>query len=154
MEEMKPGREMDAELARKVMGCDVHKLEIPIGTAYMLAESGKEPKELYDQITVYSCQCSPIHVHNLKNGEIPEYSTDIAAAWEVVEKIKEVKVKEGKEESWMFTVTFEQDTKKWLAGYQYVYCDYSTNWINGAIAETPAHAICLSALAALKAVEK
>lgn len=131
MEEMKPGLELDRMIAEKVMGWKNVKVVTASGTGLGQLQ-GEMPKD-----GIY---------HTRK---VPEFSRDIAAAWEVVEKIKDIRVKDGKEESWMFSVTFEQDTKKWLAGYQYVYCDHSTNWINGAIAETPALAICLAALKAV-----
>lgn len=60
---MKPGRELDALVAEKVMG-----IKLPTALIYRPCDV-PDPKVLDDII-------------------LPHFSTDIAAAWEVVEKMK------------------------------------------------------------------
>jgi hypothetical protein len=111
---VKPGRELDALVAEKVMGIEVDRA--PWGELYV-------GKEGYDVV--------------------PAYSTDIAAAWEVVEKVT-------RETEKRFTL--------WQAPTYYVarfkHYDY---WHEGcdsrqalqAKADTAPHAICLAALKAV-----
>lgn len=63
--EMEAGRELDALVAQHVMGCKV----------------------LGSELTGFFCGCSP-ETHRDKDGFLPRFSTDIAAAWEIVEKVK------------------------------------------------------------------
>jgi hypothetical protein len=116
---LEPGRELDALIAEKVMGCD------PDG----------------DQ-----CRCKDRDHSDLlqDDGHSPtlkEYSTDISAAWEVVEKLGDyfdIHRQEGCESE----VTFARRCNDvddfpgddlWVTGY----------------AETVPHAICLAALKAV-----
>lgn len=61
------GRELDVLIAEKVMGCRV------------LVSRGA----LENDISV-RCGCSEVHPHEQSSGEVVRYSTDIAAAFEVV----------------------------------------------------------------------
>lgn len=72
LDNMPAGREMDALVAEKVMGCWVKVRTL--GT--------DSPTRLW------SCGCTGEKSHNgpAGSGLLP-YSTDIAAAWEVVEKL-------------------------------------------------------------------
>lgn len=106
MESLKPGRELDALIAEKVMGW--------------------KPPEFIDGVSLE---------RRWKNdrGEfdsLPRYSTDIAAAWEVVEKIGLIIGKNGPvwdaQDLWDLPVYF-------------------------ASADTAPHAICLAALKAVGA---
>lgn len=65
VDEMEAGRELDALIAQHVMGCKV------LGSA----------------MTGFFCGCSP-ETHRDKDSFLPRFSADIAAAWEIVEKIK------------------------------------------------------------------
>lgn len=73
------GRELDALVAEKVMGCRVQHW------------SG------YNSPGTYRCGCGVVcaYPHGVKDregqldGDLAYYSTDIAAAWEVVEKLRE-----------------------------------------------------------------
>ncbi len=120
---MNPGRELDALIAEKVFG----KSEPDRGCMCSLRES---------------CYvCNPF----LKG--IKPYSTDIAAAWEVVEKIKLNKsLHDG------FTLTFDLEEKRWRAGSLWWRGYEQAEWLepNSAMAETAPHAICLAALKALE----
>lgn len=65
IDELKAGRELDALVAEKVMGWEVCN-----------SERGAPPRKTWDKNTIaMSCP-------------IPHYSTDIAAAWEVLCKFK------------------------------------------------------------------
>lgn len=88
---MKSGRELDALIAEKVMGCSVLKREIPTGTPIWITVPGQERTQVQDTLVLFACGCSPMHFHNNDHGQIPEYSTDIAAAWKVVDKITQIK---------------------------------------------------------------
>lgn len=111
---MKPGRELDLLIAEKVMGYD------PI------------------ENMVYDAQ-PPISVVPPWRP-LPYYSTDIAAAWEVVEKMREESV-----------YSFIDNTQS--PGGKY-FCSMVTidKGMAGARAATAPHAICLAALRA-KGVE-
>ena len=118
---MEPGRELDALIAEKVMECSV---------SYII--HSPEPR----------CGCRSQH-HNGRVGEayidhgqlcvlraIPEYSTNIAAAWEVVEKMRENQ-----------TVGIHEYSEGWevvLIGPGCAVADGQ--------ADTAPHAICLAAL--------
>lgn len=78
---MKPGRELDALVAEKVMG--IQKLH---------------PHEIVEYEDTYYTKClvcgqsnatTDFHLEESQCGEFKKYSTDIAAAWEVVEKLSE-----------------------------------------------------------------
>ena len=62
---MQAGRELDAMVAEKVMGWNIINKHM-----------GSPPKETWDEDTVVCI------------APIPHYSTDIAAAWKVVEKMQ------------------------------------------------------------------
>lgn len=107
---MKPGRELDTLIAEKIFGwhLDEHNMWAIPGNTFLIYAS-----------------CT----------NIPSYSTDISAAWEVVEKFKAVTRLEKR---------FNDDTTKW-------FCELSLGIGEGcctAYAETAPHAICLAALEA------
>lgn len=85
------------------------------------------------------------------SGEVPEYSTDIAAAWEVVERvsaglnkfarefwIQRENVGKFPEFEWSYSACFQKDHSDHSCAYH-------------ATAETAPHAICLAALKTLEA---
>ena len=118
---MNPGRELDALIAEKVMGLK--------NIRYIKDWSFLEP-DLASDLT-------EDHVNAKARGAdavvVPFYSTDIGAAWEVVDKFKEyqlLKIYYPSQEQTLYVVSFKRG------------CERS--------AETAPHAICL---AALKAVE-
>lgn len=79
---MKPGREADAIVAEKVMG---HTVEW--GKTWTLDDWSST-----DNCTEEHGPGIPrgqgMHIANPPRESVPEYSTDIAAAWEVVEKVE------------------------------------------------------------------
>lgn len=125
---MKPGRELDALVAEKVMGCKVYCVDPNY--------SYKDPPKMW------RCDCpgpnsagERPHADDYSfDGEIKSYSTDIAAAWQVVEHLKS---------GYGWNVTASG------GGYKVIL------WRGGGGAcqitggETAAHAICLAALKAL-----
>ncbi len=121
---MEAGRELDCTVAEKVM-----KLET----------EHTRGSECAKQITLYRTGSF--------FGAPPAYSTDIAAAWQVVEKMTE-------RYHWRIVSPFDprqEDCRLWFAGLTPHSCsgwngrpDYEEG------AETPALAICLAALKAIR----
>jgi hypothetical protein len=121
---MEAGRELDALIAEKVMGLKLYRHEY-----YGL--SGKlEPDGPF---------LNPQGLESV-NREIPNYSKDIAAAWEVVKKIVHPEVVS----SFVFDLRVENWPRKFKAKFSNGGGAYS------AIEDSAPLAICL---AALKAVE-
>lgn len=81
---MNPGRELDALVAEKVMGW--RKRETPPGGHIWIDK---------DNLAYVP-------------GELPRYSTDIAAAWEVVEKLNNLD----------FSIEYEREIKIWRASFE------------------------------------
>jgi hypothetical protein len=116
---MNPGRELDALIAEKVMGIKMPAIPINGATYQEWAAISKASHEAV----------SP-----------PCYSTEIAAAWQVVEKIKDmVKGTDG---------TFKI---QWCEPVWICYWDHEDFLSNPgyAQADTAPHAICLAALKAV-----
>jgi hypothetical protein len=131
-----PGRELDALVAEKVLGCKPF-----LGT---------------DGVTKY-CNCGRTSsfddgAHEMRSGGLKPYSTSISAAWEVVEKLSQqsrilqlIQAEEG---------DYNRETGKprgWFAHLPRKHWDLASaygpyDWTEG---DTAPHAI---ALAALKAV--
>lgn len=110
MTDLKPGRELDGLIAEKVMGC------------FSLDR---------DEYATWSCDCNLTSDlwHCGESGSLKSYSTDIAAAWEVVEKLRDD------------NFAIEEHGTHWKARF-------GTEWAG---AETAQHAICLAALRACNA---
>lgn len=117
IEKMEAGREMDALIAEKIFKTpDQHIYHIdydPEGNKF--ADGVKE--------------------------SIPHYSTDIAAAWLVVEKIKDHSL-DGRA-SYYFTVEYDRDNKNWRCGFKMMYDGFYDGYT---IESTAPLAICKSAL--------
>ena len=148
---MKPGRELDVLVADKVMGCKVFLRTIDSNERIFLTEPGKDrhsvPRSSFDY---WSCQCDPIHIHNRKEGGgIPEYSTDIAAAWKVVEKLR------GDDNALqLFGSEKNDNVKRWYAYFSGKYwCEATSILLLGEVSESAPHAICLAALKLVGALE-
>ena len=71
MSELKPGRELDALIAEKVIGLDVQRDQV---TRHWLAD-----KKADDPVDYFIGKT---------NDRVPHYSTDIAVAWPVSEKLR------------------------------------------------------------------
>lgn len=119
---MEPGRELDALIAEKVIGLEVVK-----------NKSGSKRGGYYYSIgDAYWCD---IQGEMYISNSLSRYSTDIAAAWEVVEKL-----------TFVFTLTTNPPyapttpETEWMASFN---ADES---VHGCSAP---HAICLAALKAL-----
>lgn len=128
---MKPGRELDMLVAERIMGCKVLR-----ATDTGLSQDEYERRRRWDG---GRCGC-PGTPHNDSDDEgcyewLREYSTDIAAAWTVIEKLKN-------ENNYVEVISIVGD-KRWI-------CRWRVNGaIYGAGAETAPHAICLAALRAV-----
>ncbi len=119
METMKPGRELDALVAEKVFAKP---------GLLCICENPRFSGDPWtgDPLTIYHC------VKCRKSADFPCYSTNIAAAWEVVERFEDsgfllTKVPNTEELNPFYTAIFAQK-----------FCCFG---------ETAAHAICLAALA-------
>ena len=112
---MKAGRELDALVAEKVMGM----------------RPGTE-----------DCWVDPASSYG---GQLPlaHYSTDIAAAWAVVENIKSLHPDDREELT--FAMNYYPEDKIWRFGWE----SYGEFGQFSGDAETAPHAICLAALAAV-----
>lgn len=114
---MNVGRELDALVAEKVMGLNIR----PVVHEYGLSPQLKLAPGSINYVGTYT-----------EIPEVPPYSTDIAAAWGVVEKLRERGFGFSLNDGWI----------AWfLAG--------RSDW--HADAETAPHAICLAALKAVGA---
>lgn len=125
-----PGRELDALIAERVMGWE-YAQSSPDPKNFFCREFGNNAGWWHDpRYTGWACaQCSPP----------PQYSTDIAAAWEVVEKMR------GPVEGVNCGGDFDLGDASRHRG---VYCRFKGGH-GYAEAQTFPHAICLAALAAV-----
>lgn len=141
--EILPGRELDALVAEKVMGCDVGRRTIPYGSKVWTTEPGQEAKVNQREIAVYPCCCIPLHIHNDETGQVPHYSTDIAAAWEVLIALRD-RIKKKCELSAAIAYDINSDTVQSCV----IVTLFDENRHIGPIDAAP-HAICLAALKAV-----
>lgn len=116
---MKPGRDLDILIAEKVMGYSVGGPHEGVFTMYKQKQNA--PTGQYDSW----------------HGELPNYSEDMIAAWQVVEKINR----------WHFSIarhgmTF--DPSGWI--YEAKFVGVIKDSTIEAEGETVPHAICLAAL--------
>lgn len=134
---MEAGRELDAEVAEKVMLLKVIARDWPCWydpeTGYAEAVvmpledgdlEGTHPEPVYDPYP----GCNP----NPRPSVVPEYSTDIAAAWAIVEELK-------------LSILYEPDG--WMASYVGSKGAPHIHYIHAATAPL---AICLAALECVK----
>ena len=121
---MKAGRELDALVAEKVMGLTRHD------ESYVTESIGKVLR------FVWRDGCGDC----VYSGDmfLPRYSTNIADAWEVVEKLVSTPGPNGDHHS--VQVDYSGDAV--------VVIDENEDWQVSAIASTAPHAICLAALRA------
>lgn len=109
---MKAGPELDALIATKVMGASFQEIK---DADYFVNESGGI------------------------GFDLPSYSTDIASAWLVVEKLR---------------LSVLKCNHGWRAGDLSYGGHESSEFIFDAIAETAPHAICLAALKSVASIPK
>ena len=127
--QLEPGRELDALVAEQVMG------SIRAG-AYENGEPYYSPHHSDSGLTLDVI--SPA----------PDYSTDIAVAWTVVEKVMHLKVSDDTIQP-AFQVMASSYDDVYYAGW----CSLGSNTYHWKCAPTAPHAICLAALAATGAKE-
>lgn len=126
---MKPGRELDALVAEKVMGWAPN---YPGGWPHPPKDEPNRKRHMAaDGTTV-----------------IPAYSTDIAAAWEVVEKVGPLFGQRSFHLRW--APVMKDDDTPWLASWFDINVDHDTGAAHGRGGTAP-HAICLAALKAVGA---
>ncbi len=119
MTSLKPGRKLDALIAEKVMGGIRHEVE-----------------------SVLSVDVSAASLTLGKGIEYPRYSTDIAAAWEVIEKILA--------DDWAVEIHGSEFFVKGKGGFDVRFaCKAGARGRFDASADTFTHAVCLAALMAV-----
>jgi hypothetical protein len=127
---MKPGRELDALIGEKVMDGKRHLVN-----------------------SVLNVDVSAKSFVFGQGWEYPRYSTDISAAWEVVEKLK-VGKRTVEADSCVvrdtICIEFRDEINKWFVSWKYSGWGWKEveHWTSG---ETAPHAICLAALKAVGA---
>jgi len=162
---MEAGHELDALIAEKVMGLEVARgcRFKPNYETEKALNSWVEPKQdeyftpgkIAGWRESYSIIRPGITVRRPDDNEIayhdacPEYSTDITAAWEVVEKMSSYdfdvsislssKLSSDDLERWYCDMTHGDDNAPWREDYKFIQV-----W-----APTAPHAICLAALSAV-----
>lgn len=113
-------RELDLIVAEKVMG--IKLVDWPTGREFSISSA-----------------TAALVLSETNKARIPKYSTDIADAWEVVEKIKNMPPKEAEEMGAELAIDACGDS--WWVGWRW------HEWTDcGARADTAPHAICLAAL--------
>lgn len=123
---MKPGRELDALIAEKVMGCKVLWQASSVYGPYCGCLSGSRFQE------------GPHSGPNRFDENLKDYSTDISAAWEVAKKLANMLGVHGE-----FQIRYVSFNGEWHVDTE------SSGLIVHVAAETAPHAICLAALKAV-----
>jgi hypothetical protein len=132
---MNPGRELDKLIATKVMGLKLESLSCDPNVTMVRDDVGDTTRFVY--------------------LDIPKYSTDIVAAWGVVEKVKSMRPdpKEfGLEPGHHQDFLIEFTGSVWRVGW--VPMNLEGNMTIQGFAETAPAAICEAALAALEALKE
>lgn len=138
MESMMAGRELDALIAGKVMGwanviC-LHGGNIPSG----------EPDDDWNKDARNDQHHGHTGIPLVHREQVPAYSVDIAAAWEVVEKLRTMSIG--------ISIARMPDEKLWYVPlYRLDHGEYMGSAEGFAEAETAPLAICLAALKAVDA---
>lgn len=145
MTDLKAGRELDALVAEKVMGWPHEQMLVGIGTFYdaMHLEPSRAAYRRRSHVDRFWERWSPSGSEVVVSDTVPSYSTDIAAAWEVVEHLPL---------TWWPEVGRMQDGSSW-------YCELCLGSPDPAgvgpairvVAATAPLAICLAALKAVGA---
>lgn len=161
---MKPGKELNDLIASKLFGWKFTKLSYVLALNYnRLHVHPKikdhfllEPPEFFD---------IPEDGRDRDHTDAPNYSTDIASAWLVVEKLRSLGFSVDvssypNEREWLKPPYDNAPAPEWVLskGTEYYQCSISRHepdafgWISvcDPLGETPSHAICLAALEALE----
>lgn len=137
---MQASRELDALVAEKVMGYTLRFA----AKAWTDADwMGSDTPTETNVMAIYA-PFEQFPRSGAFDKSIPHYSTDIAAAWEVVEKLYERGLCVG------VSTLHEWKTKCECSVY---YADMAQRMVANADADTAPHAICLAALKALEVRE-
>ena len=143
---MEAGRELDALVAEKVMGWALEHRLVGAGTL-------ADPKRLEPEQAVYRVRSeadsywqnwSPDGADRVLDDMLPRYSTDIAAAWDVVEWLHDA----GK-----LFVLWATTQGRWIAQV-FIRGDDDTGPVADKDADTAPRAICLAALQAVDVVAR
>lgn len=135
---MTPGRELDALIAEKVMGY-TRGVDSFTLTSYRTPQYPNGVPVEQDVLRPHDPDSGPDLCLEDEFWSVTPYSTDIAAAWTVVEKIKTLKI----EGVFLIEYTPHNKNKQWACGWDN-YGDF-----NGSFGMTPPLAICLAALKAV-----
>lgn len=155
---MTPGRELDALVATKVMGWKniKHQLSNPYDDDSWEDWLGNPPLKPNDEGTRYEMRlgkCCPVCNHQdnkttaikvsyEQEKTIPPYSSDIAAAWQVVEKLFQLGFD-------LYLETFKDDEDNPQCRVSFQQIDNQDKGSGPIYADTAPHAICLAALKAV-----
>lgn len=123
MRELKPGRELDALVAEKVMGWKQYTFP---DAEWCQGYAGKQYWQ--DGVTTVTC------TNEDGTPNCPNYSTNIAAAWAVIEKLR------AREPLFRFFMDYNP---------QALWCVNIAPFPPVTRCESPSHAICLAALRAV-----
>lgn len=121
---MNPGRKLDALVAEKVMGLHLYRVENGPHQGTLMYGPPNERSSWFS---------------------LPYYSTNIAAAWEVMAKFPHALVPLSDGKWWCRS----ESGLGYSVGKQNRWFECLLNVANGSIAETAPHAICLAALEAI-----
>ena len=132
------GRELDALVAERVMGYTTSKMDgLPETDRYILWER------------------VPLSDVGGIDRPLSHYSTSIADAWEVLEKIKAISLEaftglDFPDEC--FVVAWDRSSKNWVAGFHSIE-GYEAGWVSDcrSVADTAPLAICRAAIKAVMA---
>jgi len=116
IDEMPAGRALDARVAEKVRGWPVEG--VPLEGVPLVMVNGE------------ICDATPFSDGSYQIVAAPHYSTDISAAWDVVEKVAR---EQGQDAH--FTIVCRagysnqvEPKGEWMVGYQFPEADYSGRW--------------------------
>lgn len=121
---MNPGRDLDALIAHQIFDLPVHRT----GGDWTIG-----PRELYDD-----------HGSMEVLNSLPEYSTDIAAAWDIVEKLGHF--------GSSFSLLEEHCGEFGQEGFVAKFRTHDGDWSKVGYSESAPHAICLAALNLIKSI--
>ncbi len=145
---MQPGRELDALVAEKVMGCVVNRERSQPECGCEEVKGIKWIHRMYPHGFDYSHPDPYRTNYCCQDPCLLAYSTDIAAAWEVVEKV-------WPRESHFYVYKGMGSDNRWECNFMVTQApDKLGDERRFSYGETAAHAICLAALKAVGYKEK
>lgn len=140
------GRELDMEVAEKVMGWRWWAAKNSEGVRRkFIEEPDWKPEDTYTPLGIEQCEVRPAEgeePYSDAHRAVPRYSTSILDAWKLVERLRA-----------RFTNFNLHASNGWAAGFWNVGGDGKEYGGGSATADTPALAICLAALKAVGAIK-